>query len=99
MLSYQRTELGFATDADVRGAVRRVAANHAIDPPDRFALREQAVGFRHEPRGILMNPALDEIVQPVSHFSHDWMHLLFVHGVINTCFYQLFAVARRRLTE
>ena len=34
----RRTELDFATDAVVRGAVRRLAANHAIEPPGSLHL-------------------------------------------------------------
>lgn len=82
-------ELHFATDEDVRGAVRRLAAFKVTDPPRTFEQRQQAIGFKHEPHGLLMDLALDNIVQPVSQLCHDWMHAVFVHGVFGTVTFRL----------
>jgi len=82
-------ELDFATDADIKGAVRRLAAHATTDPAAIFALRQQAVGFRHEPDSLLLDPELADVVHPASQFCHDWMHAVLVHGVFNTMVYLL----------
>lgn len=82
-------QLHFATDADVRGAVRRLAAYRATDNARTFEERKKAIGFRHEPHGLLLDPELDDLVQPVSQFCHDWMHAIFVHGVFGTVTFRL----------
>ena len=48
---YSEADLDFATDDDVRGAMRRLEGY--VDDPD-FELRQQACGFRFEPHGLLM---------------------------------------------
>lgn len=77
-------ELDMATDADIFGSVRRLAARFGEEPTAMFSKREQAVGFRHQPYGLLLDPELSNIVKPASQFCHDWMHALFVSGVFNT---------------
>lgn len=77
-------ELDFATDADIRGSVQRLAAHAATDSAAMFAMRQQAIGFRHAPDSILLDPELADVVKPASQFCHDWMHALMVHGVLNT---------------
>ena len=37
----------------------------------------------YHPMSILLDRALDAIVDPVAIFIHDWMHALFVGGVWN----------------
>ena len=81
--------LSFATNDDIRGAVRRLAAFQETDSVGDFKLREQAIGFTHHPRSILLDPLLDGVVHPVSQFMHDWMHAMFVHGVWNTMLFLL----------
>jgi hypothetical protein len=81
------SELDFATDEDIRGSVRRLAAKHASEPPAVFAKWSQAIGFRHEPHSMLLDPALDSLVFPAQQFVHDWMHCVFVHGCFNTIAY------------
>lgn len=81
------SQLDFATDEDIRSSVRRLAARRATETTVTFAKWCQAVGFRHEPHGMLLDPSLDHIVQPASQFVHDWMHAVFVHGVFNTVGY------------
>lgn len=80
----QESELHFATDADVRGSVRRLASKQLTEPPKLFDRWQQAVGFRHEPHNLLLDPGLDDVVMPVSQFCHDWMHAIMVHGIFNT---------------
>ena len=88
-------ELDFATDEDVRGAVRRLAAIFAVSP-DEYQLRSQAIGFRHEPHSLLNDPALDGLVKPCTQFCHDWMHAICVQGSFNTCVWKLFEDLRAR---
>ena len=80
-------ELHFASDADVRGSVHRLAARRLTDNAWTFELRQQAAGFRYEQHSMLLDQSLDELVHPVSQFVHDWMHAIMVHGVMNTTVY------------
>ena len=82
-------ELDFATDDDVRGTVRRLAEYAATCSSEELRLREQAAGFSNNPANLLLDPALDAILQPVTHFAHDWMHALVVHGVWNTIMFRM----------
>ena len=77
-------ELDFATDDDIHGAVRRLAAKEGTCSKAEFRLHEMAIGFRHQPHGILLNDSLRPYVRPASIFCHDWMHTFMVHGVFNT---------------
>jgi hypothetical protein len=80
-------ELDFATDADISGTIARLAQNKAVMPAVLFAKWEQCVGFNYEPHGLLLDTNLQSIVQPVSHYCHDWMHCVLVNGVFNTIMY------------
>lgn len=82
-------ELDMATDADIREAVQRLAAFKETDTAVMFQKRQQAVGFRHEPHSMLLDPALEQYVFPATQFVHDWMHAVLVHGVFNTVVYLL----------
>jgi hypothetical protein len=74
----------FATDEEVRGAVRRIAGfKRTCSSKAEFALRQQAIGFTHLEHGLLQDPALEEIVRPVSQYCHDWMHGIFSGGLFN----------------
>jgi len=90
-------ECHFATDDDVRGSVRRLAAMKPLLSVADFKMRQQAHGFTHEPHGILMDPSLDNTVYPVRQFIHDWMHALFVNGCFN--FVALWVLEAIRLTH
>ena len=83
-------ELDFATDDEIRGSVRRLAAMKGQVSSEEFKLREKAIGFTHKPRSILNDPSLDAILQPASAYCHDWMHAVLVNGVFNTIVYLLF---------
>ena len=81
-------DMDFATDAEVRNTVRRLA-NVARTTPGELKLREIACGFNHNVHNLLLEPALDNIVMPVSNLAHDWMHTCVVHGVFNTVLFLL----------
>ena len=81
-------EMDFASDADVRGTVQRLA-NVATNRPAELKNREIACGFNHNKCNMLLEPSLDEVVLPVSVMAHDWMHTFVVHGVWNTIMFLL----------
>ena len=84
-------DLDFATDADVRGTVRRLAAMKARIAAEEFKLREMAMGFTHKAHSLLNDASLDGVVQPASQYCHDWMHTVLVTGVFNTVVFRLFS--------
>ncbi len=81
-------DMDFATDADVRGTVRRLA-HVAATRPGELKLREVACGFNHNKFNLLLEPSLDNVVRPVDNMAHDWMHTFVVHGVWNTIMFLL----------
>ena len=83
------SEMDFANDDDVRGTVRRLAHFAATEDPKSLKLRETACGFNHSRFNMLLDPALDDVLKPVSHFAHDWMHAAVVNGFWNTVLYML----------
>ncbi len=38
---------------------------------------------------MLLGPALDNVLKLVTHFAHDWMHTLVVHGAWNTLMFAM----------
>ena len=44
---------------------------------------QQGLGMTYHPRAILLDRALDDIIDPVGVYVHDWMHGIFVDGVAN----------------
>ena len=71
-----------ASDAEVRGTVRRLA-DIAERKPQELPLREQACGFNHMKYNMILDPELDRVLKPVAHKAHDWMHALMVSGAFN----------------
>ena len=55
------TDLDMATDAEIIGAVRDLAAHQATDSVGDFTRRQKIVGFVHEPHNMLLEPRLDGI--------------------------------------
>ena len=84
----RETDLDFAEDNDLYDTVDRLAETARLRP-GQLKLREQAAGFNHHPKNILLDPLIRRILKPVSHFAHDWMHTFVVHGVFNTVMYLL----------
>ena len=87
-------DLDFATDEDVRGTYRRLAALKGRVGATEFELREKAMGFTFKEHALLNDRSLDDIMQPVSAYCHDWMHAILVTGVLNTVVYRLFEDVR-----
>ena len=83
------SEMDFATDDDVRGTVRRLAHIAATRTSGELKLRERACGYNHNMHNMLLDPALDNVLKPATHFAHDWMHTLVVHGAWNTLMFAM----------
>ena len=84
-------QMRFASDADIIGAMERLARFKVTDSAGDFKLREQAIGFTYSERGLLTDPKLKakEVVLPASQFCHDWMHGIFGGGIFNVIFFHL----------
>ena len=59
---------------------------------DDFTELQQALGLTHHPHSILLDRALDGIVDPVANYLHDYMHGLFVGGVCNITVFLLLEI-------
>ena len=55
-----------------------------------FVELQQALGITHHPRALLLDRSLDVLLSPVKVYMHDWMHALYVDGVVNLHVYLLF---------
>jgi hypothetical protein len=55
-------------------------------------IHEQHLGFKHQPHGILRNVRLRKHLHPADQFSHDWMHILAVAGILHIVMYECLAL-------
>ena len=86
----KETDLVRATGREVRANARHLArVAGTMSTPD-FTHLQHALGFTHHPHAILLDRSLDDIIDPVEHYMHDWMHACFVDGVSNVLLYLLF---------
>ena len=68
--------------------------------PEAFTALQQSLGLTFHPHSILLERYLDEFVDPVSTYLHDWMHAIFVDGVFNLTLYLLLeAIIKKGLTN
>ena len=79
-----------ATDAELRINMRYLEQQSSVVSGEQFALLQQALGLTYHPRGVLVDRGLDHILSPTATYCHDWMHALFVDGVVNLVVYLLF---------
>ena len=79
-----------ATSRDIRAVARYIEAQHSVLSPEQFRELQQALGMTYHPHGLLLDRALDTMLDPVDIYMHDWMHALFVDGVCNLSVYLLF---------
>ena len=70
------------TKASILSAVDRIAAP-GMGNPERKQL-ETRLGWVHNPYGVLLDPILRGVVDPVSTTMFDPAHTLMVHGVFHT---------------
>ena len=81
------TMLVMATNADIFGTVDRLQRRRLFDDAHTFEVRERTVGYHHLEYGVLLGPALRDLVRPVDAHIHDTQHTLFVDGVVNAVIY------------
>ena len=67
-------ELDFATDADIRDTIARLAAKKLELTAPLFKKWETAVGFNFEPHGLLFDELLAPVIKPCSHYClSEWI--------------------------
>ena len=79
-----------ATDDSLRSVARYLQRKRPLLGNTAFTDRQKALGITHIDKSILLDRSLDTIVKPVTQYMHDWMHTLFVDGVVNVMVYLLF---------
>jgi hypothetical protein len=79
-----------ATDADLRRNARFLEKQASCMSADDFTALQQSLGMTHHKKAILLDRSLDNILKPTEVYLHDWMHCLFVDGVVNLVIYLLF---------
>ncbi len=85
-----------ATSRELRNVARHVASQAGILNGDQLTELQQATGITHHHRALLLDRTLDDIIDPVEVYVHDWMHALFVDGIFNLAIFLLFEVFIRR---
>lgn len=83
-------ELVASTDHELRTNARYLERMSRTLSNDEFVLLQQALGLTFAKRGLLLDRALDRLVNPTEVFMHDNMHALFVDGVVNLVIYLTF---------
>ncbi|CAK0813409.1 unnamed protein product [Prorocentrum cordatum] len=80
-------ELVASTDHELRANARYLERMSRTLSNDESVALQQALGLTFAKRGLLLDRALDRLVNPTKVFMHDYMHALFVDGVVNlvTC--------------
>ena len=69
-------EFDAASDADVRAMIEKIRAAATAGLTKTLHLLEQTLGIKHEPIGVLFDPACSGRVCPVTGWLRDWMHAL-----------------------
>jgi len=83
-------ELVPSTDEELRTNARFLESRAATMSNDEFVLLQQSLGLTHHPHAILLDRSLDSVLRPTEVYMHDWMHCLFVDGVVNLVVVLLF---------
>ena len=76
-------ELVASTDNELRTNARFLESMSRTMGAEQFIRLQQAVGLTYAPHGILIDRSLNLLIQPTDVFMHDYMHALFVDGVLN----------------
>ena len=79
-----------STDHELRTNARYLERMSTVVGPDEFTLLQQALGLTYAKHGLLLDRALDRLVDPTSVYMHDYMHALFVDGAVNLTIYLCF---------
>jgi hypothetical protein len=78
-----------ASDDDLRRNARFIAGQAHIMNNEAFTQLQQSLGMTHHPHALLLDRSLDWL-KPTEIYMHDWMHALFVDGVVNAIVVLLF---------
>ena len=87
----KRSQLALSSDEEVKESCKRLAARKLTCSPQDFKRWEQATGLNYQPEGLLFQEELEDIVNPVSQFMHDWQHGMCSNGCMDKCVYLLFS--------
>ena len=79
-----------STDTELRTNARYLEHMSTRMGAEEFTQLQQAVGLTHAKQGILLDRALDRLLQPTHVYMHDYMHALFVDGILNLVIYLCF---------
>ena len=92
-------ELVPESGAMLRTNARYLAAQANILRPnsDRFTELQQALGLTYHKHALLLDRELDDVFDPCETYQHDYMHGLYVDGVVNLSLYLLFEAFIDRL--
>ena len=71
------------TDESVGKLMRHLATQSAALPKTKFKKLQQSCGFNWNEHGLLCATSLDDLVQPISALTFDWMHCYLVGGIWN----------------
>ena len=91
----KKADLIPARGADMRKTARYLEAKADLIPPmsvDDFTNEQQALGMTHHKHALLLDRSLDHMLDVTKVYMHDWMHGLFVQGVVNITVYLLLEV-------
>ena len=83
-------ELEASTDRELRNNARYLERQSGRLSPEEFTLLQQAMGLTYAKHGLLLDRSLDRLVSPTQVYMHDYMHALFVDGVLNLVIYLCF---------
>ena len=79
-----------SSSRELRLNMRYLEQESITRSPDEFTKLQQALGLTYYPHGVLVDRELDDLLEPTEAYCHDWMHCLFVDGVVNLVIYLLF---------
>ena len=85
-----------ATSKELRRVARYLASKVGTMTNEHFVELQQSLGSTYHPHALLLDRTLDNVIDPTSVYMHDWMHCLFVDGVINVLVYLLFEAFIRK---
>ena len=79
-----------STDVELRNNARYLESQAATMAPGLFEELQQSMGLTYHKKALLLDRSLDRVMHPTEVYMHDWMHALYVDGIVNLCVYLLF---------
>ena len=78
-----------ASSKGLRRNARYLEKKATTMAPEPFIELQQSLGMTYHKHALFLERQLDDYVDPVEVYMHDWMHALFVDGVFNFVLYLL----------